>query len=201
LTDLERNMRMHHAMCEGQFWRIVDGVCAKAGRNLNLRVALLRSELEQMIPDQIIAFALQYHILHCRAYTGKLWAAIELLAGNLSDDSFYYFRDWLISEGSRPFDQAVAFPDSLYRWQVRDGWQLESFRYVAFDVFQEMTGRNFDHEILARPGELRGGRCLPEDVSRVLPRLNAAMRRRIGGAKEPTERLILLSREDLELKN
>eukprot|EP01030_Chromulinospumella_sphaerica_P017421 gene17421-17249_t len=60
-----------------------------------------------------LAFATGFVETLERANRWDLWGAGYVIHGGMSDDSFVYFRAWLIGQGRGVFDQALADPDSL----------------------------------------------------------------------------------------
>ena len=68
------------------------------------------SRLEE--PD-IIRFKLIFDEYQSLSYKDKLWAAASVMLNGCSDDSFDYFRGWLIAQGKEAFMNALTDPDSL----------------------------------------------------------------------------------------
>jgi Protein of unknown function (DUF4240) len=76
--------------------------------------AAITAALGKLPPQEIIAF---YRILDelvwREAYSWDLWAASYQLNGGSSDDTFLYFRLWLVGQGRLAFEAAIRDPDSL----------------------------------------------------------------------------------------
>ncbi len=58
-------------------------------------------------------FQLRYDEVIEPAHQWLLWGAAYLIRGGCSDDSFDYFKGWLVAQGRTTFEAAVADPDSL----------------------------------------------------------------------------------------
>jgi hypothetical protein len=79
-----------------------------------------------------------------------MWCAGWIMNGGCSDDSFEYFRLWVISRGREVYENARRDPDSLISvadTPVPEGlFDLESLWYVANDAFEQKTGKDLhDH--------------------------------------------------------
>jgi hypothetical protein len=71
-----------------------------------------------------------------------LWAAAYIIGGGCSDDGFSDFRGWLICRGEKVYEAALRDPESLVE-VVDDSeeCQYEGFQYVAFQAWENKTGR------------------------------------------------------------
>jgi hypothetical protein len=96
-----------------------------------------------------------------RAYDWNLWGAAYLIEGGCSDDGFEYFRRWLISMGREVYEAALRDPESLADVAGQPGiefddlgTEFEEFGYVAYEVYEEKTGRELVDDIqpLSSPG-------------------------------------------------
>lgn len=126
-------------MTEDEFWRIMDATRLAAAR-IEDRPEALRSQLDELSSEAIATFHEHYLDQVERAYRWDLWGAAYVILGGCSDDSFDYFRDWLISEGRDVFEAALADPDSIAELDDVDDAELEELRYVAHEVFEAKTG-------------------------------------------------------------
>jgi hypothetical protein len=107
-------------------------------------VKALRTALRELSPEDIISFEAAFRRYINQAYTWDLWGAAYVIHGGCSDDSFEYFRRWLVSRGRGIYEPALADPESLAQVNVRPGpddvWQFEEIYYVATKVFEEKGG-------------------------------------------------------------
>jgi hypothetical protein len=166
----------HHrepAMDDQRFWELIDAARDAAGDDVQDRVNGLEQALLVLHADEVREFQRQYEQLLERAHRWDLWGAATLMNGGCSDDGFRHFRDWLISEGEAVFEAALADPDSLAGVEQAGEFELESFGYVAAEVYEQMTdaemprGRSVESESPA-------GRAWEEDqLPALFPRLAA----------------------------
>lgn len=115
-----------------------------------------------MSVEEIIEFDKKLWNLVDKAYIADLWTAAHIVGCGCSDDGFYYFRAWLISQGREIYEKAVDNPESLTDVvRVGQQTQLELFLYVANDAYEKKTS---EEEMPMSPREtveLKG--MLPQD--------------------------------------
>ncbi len=99
-------------MPAAKFWAII-GRTTAAGSDQDAQLRRLRAELGHLQPAGLIAFQSAFDSQLRRAYSWDLWGAGFIIRGGMSDDSFEYFRCWLIGRGQRFFEAALANPDAL----------------------------------------------------------------------------------------
>jgi hypothetical protein len=103
-------MRTLPPLEEKCFWDLIaSSICPRQEEQL----CTLIVELSKLDPDEILAFDIRLWDYLGRANLINLWAAAYLMRGGCSDDSFLYFRCWLISRGYAVFAKALTNPDSL----------------------------------------------------------------------------------------
>lgn len=156
-----------------QFWQLVDTAKAKAGDDTEARVDALQSVLAGLPPAELQSFQDQYDQQIRASYRWDLWAAAYIINGGCSDDGFRYFRDWLISEGRAVFEAALKDPDSLADLPHVDPAELESFGYVALDLYEENAAGRMPRDPLGEEGEPAGEPWDEDTVGNLLPRLDA----------------------------
>jgi hypothetical protein len=126
---------------ENRYWAIIEA-SLKNIDNQDDQESLLIAEIEKLTPKEMIGFRLRTDKLLYDTYNSDMWCAAYLMNGGASDDSFEYFRCWLISRGKDAYYEAKANPDSLID-QAIDGaefYEFESFWYVAIEAFEKKTG-------------------------------------------------------------
>ena len=161
------------------FWKLVDKARRMAEEDAEQQLKELAILLEALPTEEIV----QFHYLFCSffhaSYTWPLWGAAYIIGGGCSDDSFDYFRGWLISRGEKVFAAAVADPDklaSMIKEEDQDiDCQVEGWQSVAIDAWCKKTGQN-DSAFPARPTEGQpadpsGDRWAEEDLDRLFPKL------------------------------
>jgi hypothetical protein len=147
-------------MSAEEFWRIIKGA-AESAHDPDAHVQALRTALRELTLDEIISFEVTFRRYLNQAYTWDLWGAAYVIHGGCSDDSFEYFRRWLVSRGRDVYEAALADPDSLARQVVQAGpgnvWEFEEIYYVARDIFEEKGGVGGDVRDYSEPEAGLGG--------------------------------------------
>jgi hypothetical protein len=163
-----------------EFWNIIARARRQAKGNIGRLEAAIRKELRRLAPEKLIAFEQAFNRQLDRAYMWDLWAAAFLMQGGCSDDGFFYFRGWLVSQGHSAYISAITNPDTLADFanpdddeedMVRDE-SGEQFLYVAREVYQEKTGHEMPMQKMKH--ELIGKRWRFEndaEMAKRLPRL------------------------------
>jgi Protein of unknown function (DUF4240) len=116
-----------------QFWEHID-----ATRDPDSLV----ERLAELPPDEILDFEYFWHTTSAQAYRWNLWGAAYLINGGCSDDGFIDFRSWLMLQGRKVFDAALANPDSLA--DVVDGDEAECECYPGSTAWFQATGTKRD---------------------------------------------------------
>lgn len=124
------------------FWKIIDRT--KPGKaDQDEQLALLHSELEKLSPHELEVFGANMDRILTDSYSWDLWGAAYVIMGGASDDSFEYFRVWMISQGQQFFETAKADPDKLAD-RIPQGYDeapdFELLAYAASEVWAEKTG-------------------------------------------------------------
>jgi hypothetical protein len=137
-------------MNEDQYWSIIAHSLEKSEDLVEQEEALI-DELVKLTPPEIIGFRLRTDQLLHDTYNSAMWCAAHLIEYGCSDDSFEYFRCWVISRGRDVYYKTKQDPDSLEEIVDNyDEFDFESFWYVANVAFEKKTGHdlyNFiDHD-------------------------------------------------------
>lgn len=135
-------------MTEDQFWEIIDRT-TEFGADQNRQMKALTEELRKLSADKIQAFARRFDTVLRESYSWDLWGAAFVIMGGASDDSFEYFRVWLVSRGRATFEAAVKNPDrlaSLIPTDFHDVPEFELLAYVSDEVWKEKSGREANAE-------------------------------------------------------
>nr|WP_319395942.1 DUF4240 domain-containing protein [uncultured Desulfobacter sp.] len=130
-------------MDEEQYWDIIDDSLSNS-KDQESQEKLIINELQKLSLEDIIGFRLRTDKLLYDTYNSEMWCAAYIMNGGCSDDSFEYFRCWLISRGKGAYQKAKKAPDSLITEVVAgyDYYDFESFWYVALVAFERLTGEN-----------------------------------------------------------
>ncbi len=161
-------------MDDDRFWALVEAARDAAGDDVEDRVGGLEQVLLQLHADEVLAFQRKYEEMLARAWRWDLWGAAFLMNGGCSDDGFRYFRDWLISAGEAVFEAALDDPESLASQASGDAFELESFGYVAAEVYEQMTDTEIPRAKAVEAASPAGKAWDESDLPARFPRLAAA---------------------------
>ncbi len=74
-------------------------------------------------------------------------AVLYIADKTVSDDSFLYFRCWLIAQGKTVFENALKSPDSLASVETIEFDVGEGLLYVSDNAFVKKYGKRTDKEL------------------------------------------------------
>ena len=134
-------------MNEENFWGLIEyskDLSVNKEEQLNLLVEIFseRSILEVAEFDSFIFFFLN------KSYTSQLWAIAYYLNNGCSDDSFEYYRGWLISEGEKKFTILTGNPELIVKYFSKkeiNGFS-EKFISLGYEVIEKNDPDNFDKQ-------------------------------------------------------
>ena len=163
---------MLRAMDENEFWALIDRSRDGHVDDVGAQEEALEKLLTGRPRDELEAFDRIYREQLARAYRWDLWGAGYVIAGGMSDDSFDYFCDWLISRGRDVFERALADPESLA--DVADGdVEAEGLRYAVLKAYETTHGDELAVSAPHQPAEPAGEEWDEDDVDERYPRLAA----------------------------
>jgi hypothetical protein len=130
-------------MDETQFWEIVDSTRAAAGGEPEEHADLLVERLVQLDPEAVVDFARHFETRFARAYRWDLWGAADIMLGGADEESFDYFRCWLIAQGRQVFEGALHAPDDLAElvpeFDADSDGDAEDVGYAADEAYEQLT--------------------------------------------------------------
>jgi len=127
------------------FWKLLNAAVKESNGNMDIQANLLEASLSQMDTTHIVNFEeiLREKIIECDEY--KVMAAAKIINDFVSDDSYLYFRCWIIGMGKEVYEKALTNPDSLSSKINRDEIaDYEQLLYVATKAYSEKVGRDED---------------------------------------------------------
>ncbi|MGH2317826.1 DUF4240 domain-containing protein [Planococcus sp. SE5232] len=133
-------------MTEGQFWGLLDMAHYKRD-GLEQQMEWLVGKLARKSVEDIIRFSTHFNQQYAKSYTSDLWAAAFIIMGSCSNDSFDYFRAWLLYLGKEAYVEAIRNPESLIPYLdelEEDVPEFEDLLYAASLAFEEKTGSDQD---------------------------------------------------------
>lgn len=136
-----------------QFWRIIE--VGLSPNNHAGQLAAIEAALAKCSSQELFAFQTILEERLVEAFTVDLWGAADLMNGGCSDDSFLYFRLWLISRGKAVFEAAVAHPDSLAQLGnvPIDELDLEELICLAAAAYLEKCDAELPHSEVKWPDD------------------------------------------------
>ncbi len=142
-------------MDHARFWSLIDEA---GGRTKHLVRALAKLE-----PADIIGFDAWLWKYYMAVHREDLWAAVYAIRGGCSDDSFDYFRGWLIGQGEAALLATIRDPESLDALIGDRDPRDEAMLGAARAAYEEVTGKELpDREIaLAIPHAWPADRIAP----------------------------------------
>ena len=128
-------------MTKDRFWEIINN----SGKGKNLA-----NELDKLSEDEIFGYRYWWDYFHRQSYNQALWAAAYIVMGGCSDDSFDYFRFWLITRGEVVYMNAIQDADSLCgEFEIMTDGEYpiwEEADYIPAEVFERKFNKDFYEE-------------------------------------------------------
>lgn len=120
---------------ENIFWDIIS-TSREGMEGHDKQMRILLKEIAKLSQDEIIGFRLQSEKLLLKAHTSKMRCAGYLMTSECSDESFLYFKSWVISCGKETFYAAIKNPDILngQDFGINMDYMYEDFMYLPFSA-------------------------------------------------------------------
>ena len=121
-------------MTREEFWQLIE-----ESRNQTDQASWLEAELRASGKKVILAFEDNLRRVMLDASNFRILAANFVLTSYVSDDGFEDFRAWLVQQGQKHFEAALADPESIADWlNVEDtedinGEWLHMLAYTILD--------------------------------------------------------------------
>lgn len=141
-------MKRFSTQDEDWFWEaIAQSKIGMSKGDYEYQTQNLTELLKTFSPKDIVKFDGVFNYLLLKSYQWKLWGAIYIVESGCADDSFNYFRSWLISNGKQVFYDVLSNPENLIKYIDPDvDCSLEEIAYCANDAYEEVTGKELlDH--------------------------------------------------------
>ncbi|ABQ06665.1 DUF4240 domain-containing protein [Flavobacterium johnsoniae] len=172
-------------MDKDEFWKIIDYSIANSKNDKLEKEKIIVEKLSAYSPEQIIEFEIILRQLIIQADDFKTMAAQKIIEDYVSDDSYIYFRCWLIGKGEEIYKGTIRNPDFLSdRIAQDDDFYFEGLLYVATSAYKIRTGikeedesfprdvailKGLDYDFVAPP--TKGVDWKEEDLPRTYPKL------------------------------
>ena len=132
---------MELAMTRKKFWKYISEAHKKEKDN-NGMLNYLVDKLSENTYEEIFRFDIINDEIMLESYNQSLWCASYLINGDTTEESFDFFRLWLISQGEKVYNDVMKNPDNLIKYIdfpegdfVPDLYENEDFFFVAVDAF------------------------------------------------------------------
>ena len=141
-----------------EFWRIIEFSKKESDGDNERQSGLIEKALSDYTPDQIVEFEKIFRHYVIEADDFRIMAAAKIIEGWVSDDSYLYFRCWLIGQGEKVFTEALKSPDSLAE-SVSKGTEtsFEELMYVATNAYKQRTAKDEEDETFPRDRAIASG--------------------------------------------
>lgn len=98
----------------------------------------LKVELTKLSDADLTVFRSDYFQALINLNKWEIWGAGYVMAGGMSDDSFHYFRSWIIGNGQECYETALSAPDDLGAFASEEHeFENELFEYSVIDLLEE----------------------------------------------------------------
>ena len=157
-----------------EFWNLIER-SRKGTAGCEEQVEKLTALLTALPSTDIVSFEHHFNERMSESYRWDLWAVAFIIQGGCSDDSFDYFRGWLIAQGRDYFEAAMNDPiRAADKGETDDGIECEEILVCPAQAYREVTGQEMPVEpygpsrALPRP---RGEPWSEDDLPRLFPEL------------------------------
>ena len=161
-----------HNITDERFWAIMDE--ARNGGSASTSPKALSEVLNRLSDAEVSAFGYSFYEKLCLLNFWRLWAAGYIIAGGMGDDSFHYFRSWIIGKGKSFFDVALRDPDEMGPWLPTDDRDVDNelLEYVAVKIMEQRGGNDPRELSDCNPDATPRGEPFDEDtVANLCPKL------------------------------
>jgi hypothetical protein len=144
-------------MDKKEFWQLIDSAKTASNGDQALHEKALISSLATYGPEQIIDFECLLREFLIEADDFGIMAAQKIIDGYVSDDTYLYFRCWLVGQGEAIFRAALDKPDTLAAVLDAPYQDFEELLYVATAAFKKQTGKEEEDDTFPREVALTRG--------------------------------------------
>jgi hypothetical protein len=124
-----------------RFWELIDLARARTTPDgASADPAALQAVLDPLSTPDVMTFAQEFYRALVRLNRWSIWGAGYVMSDGMGDDSFHYFRSWIIGKGRQAFETALTSADDLGQFVTGDeeeGFDNELLEYVPLTVLEE----------------------------------------------------------------
>lgn len=132
------------------FWKLIEEADKQSDGDRDQKIAILVKLLQDYTVEDIIEYEKIFRQLVIDADTYMVMAAMKIVEGWVSDDSYLYFRCWLISLGHNTFREVLENPDYLANFELDGDIEEEDMLYVATRAYKQKTGKQEEDDTFPR---------------------------------------------------
>ena len=156
-------------MTKPEFWEIIERSKQEVSSS-DEQAEKLEKLLSELSADEIVSFDNIFTVLRHDAYRWDLWGVAYILCAGCSNDSFDYFRAWLIGRGQEFYDDAMADPESVAQKVTKDDYPAAEFLLsAAYKAYEAKTERPLPPSSARHPTEPSGCKWSEDDLPRLFP--------------------------------
>ncbi|WP_313581381.1 DUF4240 domain-containing protein [Chishuiella sp.] len=131
--------RISKMLEEDFFWQIIEDSLEQAN-NLQEQKYTLAKELNNLVADDIVGFQLRLENYLFSLHNPEIWCAACIMNDDTDPKHFYYFKNWIVSQGRELYERAIANPDELAYYfdegfNDDDLYEFEGFNQVTDEIF------------------------------------------------------------------
>lgn len=128
-------------MDKDSFWNLVEN-SRKGAKDVDGQLVKLLALVHKLDPQEILEFDRCFNECVRDAFRGDLWAAAYIIKGGCSDDGFDYFLGWLIAQGRKYYEAALANPERAGdRVKLGEEVECEGIWSIAARAYEDKTGK------------------------------------------------------------
>ena len=155
------------SMTQSAFWEMLQTAKNK-GEDAEEQIQWLTNHLAKKPVKEIVMFDYIFNHHYQKSYTSDLWAAAYIIMGGASDDSFDYFRAWLLFQGKETYESVINNPEKIIPHlkvleEEEDVPQLEDLLSAASIAYEEKTGLDYD-DYYDLYEKLTGDQAIPPEM-------------------------------------
>ncbi len=130
-------------MTEAEFWELIEKSKQRSKGDPVIQIRLLTEWLVEKGEEAVFDFDAYRSRFTNLAHTSELWCSVNIYMGFCSDDSFDYFKAWLVAQGKEAYTNHVENPDSLLNIflenrSIKGG---EDFLCIPYEAYEKLTGK------------------------------------------------------------
>ncbi len=154
------------------FWTLIEK-SREGAEDCESQAERLGALLGKLKPEEIVAFDDHFASFLDKSYRWDLWAVAYIVHGGCSDDSFEYFRCWLIGQGREYYEVALKSPErAAENIELGEYAECEDLLYAASQAYEALTGKEeMPPRARSRPSTPAGTRWDEAQVQTLYPKL------------------------------